>query len=260
MEPRRVGVQRRAHRFHEHGAPVGQLGPHRRTGRETTLQQLRGDDRCADEVVDGRGGTDAGISSQPIRNALTTHLPIEPPVSADVLAWRVMNELTDLSASELAAMIRPREVSSREVDRRPPRHGSSRSTRSFNAITVVLADQARAAADAADRSEPSGPLHGVPITVKENIDLLGTPTTSGLAVLAEALPTANAAGRRPHAGRRRHPDRPHQPARARAADRHEQPAPRPHRQRMGPGADAWRVERRRGLGARVADVAARARQ
>ena len=32
----------------------------------------------------------------------------------------------------------------------------------------------------------------MPITVKENIDLLGTPTTSGLTVLAEALPSANA--------------------------------------------------------------------
>jgi amidase len=62
----------------------------------------------------------------------------------------------------------------------------------LNAITVVLAERARAAADAADTSEPSGPLHGVPITVKENIDLLGTPTTGGLAVAAEAYPTANA--------------------------------------------------------------------
>ena len=61
-----------------------------------------------------------------------------------------------------------------------------------NAITVVVADRARAAADAADHSPPTGPLHGVPITVKENIDLLGTPTTSGLTVFAEALPTANA--------------------------------------------------------------------
>ncbi|MCB0969546.1 MAG: hypothetical protein KDB37_22130, partial [Ilumatobacter sp.] len=62
----------------------------------------------------------------------------------------------------------------------------------FNAITVVLADQARNAADAADRSEPTGPLHGVPITIKENIDYLGTPTTSGLAVAAEAYPSAHA--------------------------------------------------------------------
>ena len=32
-----------------------------------------------------------------------------------------------------------------------------------------------------------GPLHGVPITVKENIDVAGTPTTQGLVALADAI-------------------------------------------------------------------------
>jgi amidase len=102
-----------------------------------------------------------------------------------------MNELCNQSATALAAMIRSRQVSSREVvDAHLER--IERINPTLNAITVVLADRARAAADAADRVIPSGPLHGVPITVKENIDLLGTPTTSGLTVLAEALPTADA--------------------------------------------------------------------
>jgi amidase len=102
-----------------------------------------------------------------------------------------MNELCDRSAIELAAMIAKREVSSREVvDAHLDRIEQVNPT--FNAITVVLADHARAAADAADRSEPTGPLHGVPITIKENIDFLGTPTTSGLAVAAEAYPSAHA--------------------------------------------------------------------
>jgi amidase len=102
-----------------------------------------------------------------------------------------MTELCDRSAIELAAMIRTREVSSREViDAHLARIEAINPT--VNAITVVLADQARAAADVADRSEATGPLHGVPFTVKENIDLVGTPTTSGLTVLGEALPTANA--------------------------------------------------------------------
>jgi len=102
-----------------------------------------------------------------------------------------MNELCNRTAIELAAMIRTKEVSSREVvDAHLARIEEVNPT--LNAITVVLADQARSAADAADNSEPSGPLHGVPITVKENIDLAGTPTTSGLTVLAEAVPAANA--------------------------------------------------------------------
>ena len=62
----------------------------------------------------------------------------------------------------------------------------------LNAIMLVLADEARAAADAADRSAPAGALHGVPVTVKENIDLAGTPTTSGVPALAEAVAPVDA--------------------------------------------------------------------
>lgn len=95
------------------------------------------------------------------------------------------------SASELAALIRSREVSSREVvaahlARIEAVNGS------INAVTRVLGESALAAADAADRSEPVGPLHGVPFTIKENIDLAGTPTTQGVPALAEAVATVDA--------------------------------------------------------------------
>jgi amidase len=50
-----------------------------------------------------------------------------------------------------------------------------------------LAEEALAAADAADAGASRGPLHGVPFTVKENIDVAGTPTTLGVAALAEAV-------------------------------------------------------------------------
>jgi amidase len=53
-----------------------------------------------------------------------------------------------------------------------------------NAVTVVLAEQALDAAKAADRKAAEGgdlpPLHGVPFTVKESVDLAGTPTSQGL--------------------------------------------------------------------------------
>jgi amidase len=102
-----------------------------------------------------------------------------------------MNELCDRSASDLAAMIRRREVSSREVvDAHLARIEVVNPT--LNAITVVLADVARAAAEQADKSAPVGPFHGVPFTVKENIDLVGSPTTNGLAVAANAYPSSNA--------------------------------------------------------------------
>jgi len=66
----------------------------------------------------------------------------------------------------------------------------------LNAVTIVLGDAARAAADAADRRVASGgalgPLHGVPFTVKENIDVAGSATTQGLPALAEAVPPRDA--------------------------------------------------------------------
>lgn len=38
-----------------------------------------------------------------------------------------------------------------------------------------------------------GPLHGIPVVIKDNIDLYGQPTTSGCQALAEAMPRADAA-------------------------------------------------------------------
>ncbi len=102
------------------------------------------------------------------------------------------DELWRRSAGELAAMIRDRTVSSREVveahlDR------IEAVNEAVNAVTVVLADEARAAADEADRAAtPLGPFHGVPVTVKENIDLLGSPTTRGVEALAGEMPSLDA--------------------------------------------------------------------
>ncbi|SHN20165.1 amidase family protein [Cryptosporangium aurantiacum] len=65
-----------------------------------------------------------------------------------------------------------------------------------NAVTVVLADRARAAAAELDTriaaGEDPGPLAGVPISVKENIDLTWSATTSGLPFFADLVPRSNA--------------------------------------------------------------------
>jgi len=91
------------------------------------------------------------------------------------------DELWRKSAHELAAMIRDKQVSSREVvishleriDAVNPK---------INAVTVTLAESALAAADKADASESTGPFHGVPFTIKENIDCAGSATTMGVPV------------------------------------------------------------------------------
>ena len=105
-----------------------------------------------------------------------------------------MNELCTKTAMELAAMIRAGDVASREVvDAHLQRIEEVNGY--VNALTLTLADAARTAAIAADsasKADRARPLHGVPFTIKENIDLLGTPTTDGLPAKAEAMPTRNA--------------------------------------------------------------------
>jgi amidase len=102
-----------------------------------------------------------------------------------------MGDLWKRGGGELAAMIAGKEVSSAEViEAHLARIEAVNPT--VNAVTRVLADEARSAAAAADQAlaegEPLGPLHGVPFTVKQNIDLVGSSTNWGLVALADALP------------------------------------------------------------------------
>jgi amidase len=104
-------------------------------------------------------------------------------------------ELWRMGALELAAAIRERRASSREVVQAHLDRIEAVNPR-VNAVVRVLAEEALSAADAADRRlrevPDVGPLHGVPITVKENVDVAGSPTTHGVAVLAGAVPAVDA--------------------------------------------------------------------
>lgn len=106
-----------------------------------------------------------------------------------------MSEPCTKGAGELAAMIRARQVTSREVvDAYLAR--IEEVNPSVNAVTMTLADEARAAATAVDRAvaagAPLGPLAGVPFTIKSNIDVAGSPTTWGVAALAGQIASADA--------------------------------------------------------------------
>jgi amidase len=106
-----------------------------------------------------------------------------------------MTELWQRSALELASMIRGGDTTSREVvEAHLARIDAV--NQALNAVVRRLDESALVAADAADaavgRGDTLGPFHGVPITVKENIDLLGSPTTEAVPAFAEALPTADA--------------------------------------------------------------------
>jgi len=104
-------------------------------------------------------------------------------------------ELWQLGATDLAGAIRTRQVTSREVLEAHLARVAAVNPQ-VNAVTTVLEAQARAAADAADvalrRGDATGPLHGVPVTVKVNIDVAGSPTTDGMPAFAGAIPERDA--------------------------------------------------------------------
>lgn len=98
-------------------------------------------------------------------------------------------------ADELARLIRDREVSTTEVVdaflfRIEKRNGA------LGAYVTVLADEARATAAAhqrqLDEGAPVGPLHGVPVAIKDLEDVAGVPTSCGSRVMRGYLPTEDA--------------------------------------------------------------------
>ncbi len=106
-----------------------------------------------------------------------------------------MTELHFRSATELAAALRRREVSSRELLElylgRIEKHNPA-----LNAVVTLDAERARARAAAADqalaRGESWGPLHGLPITIKDSYETEGVLTTCGAPELAKHVPARDA--------------------------------------------------------------------
>jgi amidase len=112
-------------------------------------------------------------------------------------------ELWEMDACELARIVGTRLASCREVvEAHLARIDQVNPV--INALAAILGEQARSAADAADaaigtaarQGDPVGPLSGVPMTVKENIDVAGSATTLGIAMLRDAVAAADA----PHIG------------------------------------------------------------
>ncbi|MFM7224289.1 MAG: amidase family protein, partial [Actinomycetota bacterium] len=62
----------------------------------------------------------------------------------------------------------------------------------IHAFNLVLAEEARAAADAVDASDGHGPLAGVPIAIKDNLCTRGVPTTCSSRILAGWRPPYDA--------------------------------------------------------------------
>jgi amidase len=94
------------------------------------------------------------------------------------------------SACDLAAAIRKGEFSCREAVTSVLERMQAKNPE-LNAVVIDLSEQALAQAQNADEMVQSGvqlgPLHGVPMTVKVNVDVKGQPNTNGLKALANFI-------------------------------------------------------------------------
>ena len=125
---------------------------------------------AAAKAVKKNGQAGHAVSRKPARAPLTkARLPKAP-----VWQW---------SALETAAAIRSGAVSSVEVTEAHIARMRAVNPK-LNAVVVDLSGEALQAAKAADRLQVKGgelaPLHGVPITIKENVDYAGRPNPNGV--------------------------------------------------------------------------------
>jgi Asp-tRNA(Asn)/Glu-tRNA(Gln) amidotransferase A subunit family amidase len=105
------------------------------------------------------------------------------------------DDLCALTAVELAARIRAKQVSAREV---MTAHLAriERINSQVNAIVTLVAERAMADAARADealaRGETPGPLHGLPVAHKDLVDTAGIRTTRGSPFFRDHVPTDDA--------------------------------------------------------------------
>ena len=100
-----------------------------------------------------------------------------------------------MSIDEFARGLRARTLSAREVTDQCLRRIRDEDSR-LNAFILVMADSARQQADQADREiaagQDRGPLHGVPISIKDLFDIAGTATTAASRVREGHVATSDA--------------------------------------------------------------------
>jgi aspartyl-tRNA(Asn)/glutamyl-tRNA(Gln) amidotransferase subunit A len=110
----------------------------------------------------------------------------QPPASTD---------LTTLTIAEAARRIAARELSPVELTRAYLERIERLNPR-VNAYITVLAEPALAQARALEAElaagKSRGPLHGIPLALKDNIDTAGVLTTAASAVYAQRVPSADA--------------------------------------------------------------------
>ena len=117
---------------------------------------------------------------------------ISQPANA---AGNTENPIISSSASELAAAIRSKKLSSKEIVEAHLERIAAVNPK-LNAIVQLTADTARKEAEEADaaiaRGDIKGPLHGVPMTIKDTLETSGVICTGGTKGRANYVPKADA--------------------------------------------------------------------
>src|ERR1700753_433092 len=105
------------------------------------------------------------------------------------------SDITSKSASELANAIRSKQLSSKSIVEAHLERIAKVNPK-LNAVVQLTADSARKEAAEADaalaRGEIKGPLHGVPITIKDTMETAGVICTGGTKGRANYVPKADA--------------------------------------------------------------------
>ena len=105
-----------------------------------------------------------------------------------------MKPLWQLSATDQAAGIRDGSFTSTALVESVLERVAQKNPE-LNAIVDPMGEQALLASEKADNAvasgEKLGPLHGVPVTVKVNVDTKGRPTTNGMEVFKDVIAPDN---------------------------------------------------------------------
>src|SRR4051794_38479952 len=202
---RRPGLRRASRR---RGAPAALRGPRRRPGAaRADRTRARRLPRCR-QRGDACGGARRRATGDGDRTAATATLDCDrqrhracarrPRGVGHGRCPRLRRrgaavDLTDLDGTATAAQIAAGRVRSRDVVEAVLERIERSTT---NAVVTVGADAARAAADERDAAVraggPLGPLHGVPMTVKDAWAVRGMRSTSGVPELADDVPRDDA--------------------------------------------------------------------
>src|ERR1051325_7095219 len=95
-------------------------------------------------------------------------------------------DLVKQSLTEMARLIKTREVSAVEVVEAHLKQISELNP-GLNAIVTLAPDVLERA-----KAAPAGPLHGVPVTIKDTIETVGLSSTSGSKMRADYIPATDA--------------------------------------------------------------------